>query len=34
MNKKILTGLVICSVVVQSVLFAMLYQFVQVLETL
>ncbi len=34
MNKKILTGLVICSVVVQAVLFAMLYQFVQVLETL
>ena len=34
MNKKILAGLIISSVIVQAVLFALLYQFVQVLETL
>ena len=34
MNKKIITGLVISSVIVQAILFSLLYQFVQVLNTL
>ncbi len=34
MSKKIITGLVICSVIVQAVIFALLYQFVQLLGTL
>ena len=34
MSKKIITGLVICTVIVQAVLFALLYQFVQILGTL
>ena len=34
MSKKIITGLVVCSVIVQAILFAMLYQLIQVLSTL
>ena len=34
MSKKIITGLVICSVIVQAVIFALLYQFVKLLGTL
>ncbi len=34
MSKKIITGLVISSVIVQAILFSLLYQFVQVLNTL
>lgn len=34
MSKKIITGLVISSVIVQAILFSLLYQFVQVLSTL
>ena len=34
MSKKIITGLVVCSVIVQAILFAMLYQFIQLLGIL
>ena len=34
MNKKIITGLVISSVIVQAILFSFLYQFIQLLGTL
>ena len=34
MNKKIITGLVISSVIVQAILFFLLYQFIQLLGTL
>ena len=34
MNKKIITGLVISSVIVQAILFSLLYQFIQLLGTL
>lgn len=34
MSKKIITGLVISSVIVQAILFSLLYQFIQLLGTL
>ena len=34
MDKKIITGLVVSSVIVQAILFSLLYRFVQVLSTL
>ena len=34
MSKKIITGLVVCSVIVQAILFALLYQFIQLLGAL